>query len=211
MRVLSFLKSERLRCLTIVLNVILLGTHAGTISFASDSDACKEMNVFLQKVSIRSVPGSDRWRMCLDLALTNRTADTFVILPSEMAVEYRLEYPDGESDTEKWGSQTVSTSARNIAEIDVPVVRLEPGAMRSLSLCEVVTSQPRVGSGLLVLSLRCSPFYPDAAPAEGLVFRQELRVQSKVHIVYNPTLSEYIITPSSLDNLTGARPAGGKP
>ncbi len=202
-RVSLSLKSKRFRYVAIMLSLMVLGVCGGCICVAPDSDDSKEMDVDLQKVTVRSVPGTDCWRMCLDVVLTNRTSGTFCILPSEMAVEYRLEHADGSSDTEMWGSKTVSTSARSIAELDVPVVRLQPGAMKSLSLCQVVTSKPRVGSGLLKCSLRCSPFYPDSTLAEGVVFHRELRLQSRVNIVYDPTSSEFIMTPvphSSADN-----------
>ena len=193
--VLFFHKYRWLRHIVLAFNLIALEVCGCCGARAANAGKFRMIDISLKDVKVGQKKDMANWEMCLNLIFTNQTDDAFCFLSSDMAVDYCLEYAEGSSDFESWGSMTVSTSPLKMCDFDACAIRLLPRKSCSFSICQVVVSRPQIGTGLLKLSLN---FYPmiiaDSSPV-GQIFHGELHLETMVKIIFRQDISEYIITP----------------
>ena len=136
--------------------------------------------------------------MTLLLTLTNRIADTFVMLPSDMSAFYCLEYDCGEPWIEGAGRRTLSTETLTMSGLSVPAFRLNPFRSQSFSFRQEFFSQPRIGTGRLIVSLLFYPTDNVVPPSIGHFFSGELRLDSRVEVAcYGTNSMDFSIIPQN--------------
>lgn len=192
----SFPKSKRILYSSVTNCLFAFGLCCGEAPHPFVYDNSNQVAVSFQRVDVQCATENKNGEMTLLVTLTNLVAKTFYVFPSEISVNYYLEYDEGEPWIEGWGSRTLRTKTVKMSDVSGSVFCLEPLTSQLLSLHHEAHSQPRMGYGRLTIFLHFYPIDNVVPPSFGQFLYGNFNLDFEVDVSRNETNSmDFIIIP----------------
>lgn len=150
----------------------------------------------LQDIRVKPLQGSKDYEVQVNLVVTNQSDIAYCVLPSQFSTSYSVQYGNGEHDFVAGGSSTLSTTAKDISDLDVPSVVIKPGHAAIVRCSLKTEAKPQGVVGSLELEYRCNPAYKGNTYQGILLYRDAMRIRSDVVVEFLVYERQWIIRPA---------------
>ncbi len=147
----------------------------------------------LHEIRVEALQDSKEDEVRVGLLLSNHSDRAYCVLPTQFSIDYSIQYPNGETDFVAGGRSTLSTAAKNVSDLDLPSVVIDPGRTSMVWIALKTAAKPRGVFGDLDLKYECSPAYKGNSYREVLLCRDAIHIQGKVVVEYNMYTRQWII------------------
>lgn len=151
-----------------------------------------------QLVEIRiqqDAPDADRCSVWIKIRLTNRSSTAYCVLPSQANVNYNIRYTNGKGNAAAWGSQSISTKAKRLSDLDISSVLLPPFGSAAFEVRGRTYSLPNGSAGDLRMSIQMRPYFGDSSYRGVRLYREPLDINERVEVEYRKKTHDWLIKP----------------
>ena len=147
----------------------------------------------LHEIRVKAMQDSKEDEVQIGLLLSNHSDKAYCVLPTQFSIDYSIQYPNGDLDFVAGGKSTVSTAAKDVSDIDVPSVVIDPGRTAMVWVALKTAAKPRGVFGDLDLKYQCSPAYKGNSYRGVILCRDPIHIQGKVVVEFNMYTRRWII------------------